>query len=89
MVYLIVIHQKARLLLGNYLKKNYCAVYGKAQNLRRLLTKSYDDVLEKFDVVAMPTTPYTAPKLPTQADWMKGKHQLNCQIHRIRLLIFN
>ncbi|XP_030829316.1 uncharacterized protein LOC588819 [Strongylocentrotus purpuratus] len=62
---------KARLLLGNYLKKNYCAVYGKAQNLRRLLTKGYDDVLEKFDVVAMPTTPFTAPKLPTQADWMK------------------
>jgi len=38
--------------------------YGRAQNLRRALKAAYDRALTEFDVLAMPTTPFTATKLP-------------------------
>jgi amidase len=38
--------------------------YGKAQNLRIELRKAYDAALQGFDVLAMPTSPMTATKLP-------------------------
>jgi amidase len=38
--------------------------YAKAQNLRRRLRASYDALLFRFDVLAMPTLPFTAPLLP-------------------------
>jgi amidase len=40
--------------------------YGKAQNLRAELRKAYDTALQHFDVLAMPTSPMTAAKLPTE-----------------------
>ena len=30
-----------------------------------VLRKGYDDILKDYDVIIMPTTPYVAPKLPT------------------------
>ncbi|XP_030829249.1 uncharacterized protein LOC100889766, partial [Strongylocentrotus purpuratus] len=36
---------KAHLIEGTFLKKNYCHLYGKAQNLKRQLEKKFDDVL--------------------------------------------
>ncbi len=38
--------------------------YAKAQNLRRRLRQSYDRLLEQFDILAMPTTPMKATRMP-------------------------
>eukprot|EP00057_Strongylocentrotus_purpuratus_P020096 XP_011674570.1 PREDICTED: uncharacterized protein LOC105443271 [Strongylocentrotus purpuratus] len=54
---------KAHLIEGTFLKKNYCHLYGKAQNLKRQLEKEFNDVLVDCDVVVMPTIPFTAPPM--------------------------
>ncbi|XP_030828821.1 uncharacterized protein LOC105443271 [Strongylocentrotus purpuratus] len=54
---------KAHLIEGTFLKKNYCHLYGKAQNLKRQLEKEFNDVLVDCDVVVMPTVPFTAPPM--------------------------
>ena len=38
--------------------------YAKAQNLLRKVAAAYDDMLSRYDVLVMPTTPMTAPPLP-------------------------
>ena len=38
--------------------------HAKAQNLRALLRKAYDDVLGDYDLLAMPTIPFPAAKIP-------------------------
>jgi amidase len=56
---------KLVLMLGEYMHRNYHGRYhSKAQNLRVLLRRAYDEALEKFDVVAMPTIPFTATPIP-------------------------
>nr|KAG5700741.1 hypothetical protein BaRGS_029106 [Batillaria attramentaria] len=42
--------------------------YGKGHNLVLELTRQFDEALEEFDVLILPTLPYTATKLPTP-DW--------------------
>jgi amidase len=55
---------KLKSLLGAFLKQKYYGRYhAKAQNLREDLTAAYDEHLEQFDVLAMPTTPMTAFEL--------------------------
>jgi amidase len=55
---------KLKCLLGRYLKEEFYGRYhGKAQNLREDLTAAYDDALETYDVLVMPTTPMTAFEL--------------------------
>jgi amidase len=45
--------------------RNYHGRYhSKAQNLRVLLRRAYDEALEKFDVLAMPTIPFAATPIP-------------------------
>jgi amidase len=45
--------------------RNYHGRYhSKAQNLRVLVRRAYDKALEKFDVLAMPTIPFTATPIP-------------------------
>lgn len=39
-------------------------LYGKAQNLVRALTAAYDEVLSRYDVLVLPTTPMKATPLP-------------------------
>ncbi|XP_071476416.1 amidase-like [Diadema antillarum] len=56
---------KLMFLSGTYLKRNYCSLYGKAQNLRQLLTQQMEETLQCHDVIAMPTIPFTAPKIPS------------------------
>ncbi|XP_072177878.1 amidase-like [Diadema setosum] len=57
--------QKIAMLMGQYMKTNYQSqVYGKGQNIRLLLTQAYDDVFKDYDVIAMPTVPFTATDLP-------------------------
>ena len=53
------------ILTGSYLEKHYGnKFYGKAQNATIILRQAYDNVLEKYDVLVMPTVPSKAPKLP-------------------------
>ncbi len=56
---------KLGLLMGHYMSSRHNGrYYGKAQNLNRLLTAAYDDMLSGFDVLLMPTTPMAATPLP-------------------------
>ena len=55
---------KAKIVFGSYLAEKYqYRYYAKAQNLTRELTAAYDEVLEKVDVLALPTWTTTAPSL--------------------------
>lgn len=55
---------KLKCILGQYLKQEYYGRYhGKAANLRPELRAAYDEHLETFDLLAMPTTPMTAFEL--------------------------
>ncbi|WP_299409697.1 amidase [uncultured Roseobacter sp.] len=56
---------KLGLLMGHYMSSRHKGrYYGKAQNLNRLLTAAYDDLLAKCDVLLMPTTPMATHPLP-------------------------
>ena len=56
---------KLVLILGEYMHRYYHNRYhAKAQNLRVLLRKAYDDVLAAYDAIAMPTIPFPATKIP-------------------------
>lgn len=56
---------KLVLLLGEYLNRRYHGRYhAKGQNLKPVLKAAYDKALERFDILAMPTIPFPATKLP-------------------------
>jgi amidase len=56
---------KITMLLGEYFIRNYGGhFYAKAQNLGRQLTQAYDQVLDEFDLLLMPTVPMTARPIP-------------------------
>jgi len=56
---------KLVLLLGEYLNRFYHGRYhAKGQNLKPLVKQSYDAVLKDFDLLAMPTIPFPATKIP-------------------------
>ncbi|MFP6778627.1 MAG: amidase [Alphaproteobacteria bacterium] len=56
---------KLVMLLGQYMHHNYHGhYYAKAQNLSRKLRDSYDTLFEDVDILALPTLPQQATKLP-------------------------
>lgn len=56
---------KLTLLTGQYMQQTYNGkFYAKAQNLGNQLKDAYNRALNDFDVLVMPTVPYTATKLP-------------------------
>jgi amidase len=56
---------KFALLFGAHVREQEQGrTYAKAQNLRRKLRAAYDGLLQRCDVIAMPTLPFTAPLLP-------------------------
>ena len=56
---------KLVLLLGEYMHRHYHNRYhSKAQNLRVLLRAAYDQALGDVDMLAMPTIPFTATRIP-------------------------
>ena len=60
-------------LIAKYLHDEYNSVfYGKAQNLGRVLCRAYDEALEKYDVLILPTSPIKAPVFPQQTVSLKG-----------------
>jgi amidase len=70
---------KVSLLVGTHVNRSYHGrVYAKAQNVRANLRAQYDQALERFDILAMPTTPTKAlkhePKLDPQTRMMRGWH---------------
>jgi amidase len=57
---------KFALLFTAYMRETYFGrYYAKAQSLRRTLRAAYDGALERYDVLAMPTMPFTATVLPS------------------------
>lgn len=57
---------KLVLLAGEYMQTDYYGrYYAKAQNIRGQILKSYNDLLQKYDVLVMPTTPMRATKIPS------------------------
>lgn len=51
-------------MIGEYSKrKTHGKFYSKAVNLSRVLRQAYDDALDKYDVLVMPTIVTTATKL--------------------------
>lgn len=58
---------KVSMLAGEYfIKQHRGHFYAKAQNLARLLRKSYDDALNGYDLLLMPTLPLKATPIPEQ-----------------------
>ncbi len=56
---------KISMFTGEYFLKHYRGhYYAKAQNLSRKLKKAYDDMLDRYDVLLMPTLPMKATPLP-------------------------
>jgi amidase len=56
---------KLVLLLGEYLNRQYHGRYhAKGQNLKPVLKAAYDAALQDFDILAMPTIPFPATKIP-------------------------
>jgi len=56
---------KLVLFMGEYMHRSYHGrYYAKGQNLKWALRQAYDDVLAKYDLLAMPTIPFVATKIP-------------------------
>jgi amidase len=56
---------KLVLLLGEYMHRRYHNRYhARAQNVRGALRGAYDAALQKYDVIAMPTIPFPATRIP-------------------------
>jgi amidase len=56
---------KNTMLLGHYMVTRYRGhYYAKAQNLVRRLRRAYDEVLQRYDLLLMPTLPIVATPLP-------------------------
>ena len=58
---------KVSMMAGEYFIRQYRGhFYAKAQNLSRLLKKTYDQALTRHDLLLMPTTPMKATPIPPQ-----------------------
>ncbi|KAK7440066.1 hypothetical protein VKT23_017315 [Stygiomarasmius scandens] len=63
---------KNMIMNGVYMQLYCPELYGKANNLVRLLREKYDEALGKFDVLVMPTIPYLpTPHAPQDASVMQ------------------
>ncbi len=58
---------KLVLLLGEYLNRHYHGRYhAKGQNLKPVVKAAYDAALQQVDILAMPTIPFPATRLPRE-----------------------
>jgi amidase len=58
---------KNTMLLGQYmLRQHRGRFYAKAQNLVRRLRRAYDEALQRYDLLLMPTLPLVATPLPEE-----------------------
>lgn len=61
---------KRRIILGTYVLSSgyYDAYYKKAQQVRTLVKKKFDEAFEKHDIILTPTSPTTAFEIGTRSD---------------------
>lgn len=61
---------KRRIILGTYVLSSgyYDAYYKKAQQVRTLVSKKFEEVFEKYDVILTPTSPITAFNIGEKSD---------------------
>ena len=65
---------KVSLIGGNFVRETDKGhFYSKAQNLRRVLAKKYDQILQQVHVIALPTTPMVATLFPKPNDSLAEK----------------
>ncbi|XP_046339775.1 amidase-like [Haliotis rufescens] len=63
---------KSFCLMAEYMDRKYeNKFYAQGQNLTMMLTRAYDSVLAKYDVLVMPTLPYKASKIPSSDSTLK------------------
>lgn len=60
---------KNTIINGLSLMQNYPGLYAKTMNLAQQLRDSYEKLLQEYDVIVMPTTPFVAPP---NVDWKRG-----------------
>ncbi len=69
---------KQLILMAEYLQSNYRGkYYAIAQNLSRVLSKSYDDSFRSVDILLMPTLPMTPTPLPNLETSLEELFQLS------------
>jgi amidase len=72
---------KVQMILGPYLRQEYCSVYfSKAQNARLAVTGELDRALDRYDVLVTPTVQTKAVRLTTQlkpGSW-EGRGAIDC-----------
>ena len=62
--------------------------YAKAQNLARTLTKAYDDALNNYDVLVMPTVRFKSPELMKQDTPVGGQwHETSFNVAIVNLIL--
>ena len=60
-------------MIATYLREDYNNIfYGKAQNLGRVLGRTYDEALQKYDVLILPTLPKKASVFPQENPPLQG-----------------
>jgi aspartyl-tRNA(Asn)/glutamyl-tRNA(Gln) amidotransferase subunit A len=61
---------KRRIMLGTYALSSgyYDAYYGRAQKVRTLITRDFDEAWERFDFIATPTSPWVAFELGAKTE---------------------
>ncbi|XP_071495095.1 amidase-like [Diadema antillarum] len=80
---------KLLLMKAEYMKRNYRGlVYARGRNLAKLLRSGYDQALKEVDILALPTIPFTATKLLTQADSLAEYHKRASEVN-INTMPFN
>jgi amidase len=73
---------KVILMSARYMRDTYDGgFYGKSKNVTRRLAAEYDDVLSRFDVLAMPTTPQTATQLPDSSTPIEDVWQITLNMN--------
>lgn len=66
------------LLMGSYIAEKYHnRFYAKAQSLLRTMRMAYDRAFSTFDVLAMPTTPFSATAMPAEDSSLRNIIELS------------
>ena len=70
------------MILGKYLRREYCSIYfSKAQTARLVITSMLDEIFKDIDVLVSPTTPMKASRITSnlkEGSWDgKGKIEMN------------
>lgn len=77
-------------LLGKYMVDTYgLGLYVKAQNMGRELCSAYNNLLNNYDALVMPTLPFTALKLPNVDKLSPGEYMQQATDNQVNTAPFN